>query len=110
MWAERRRTLKNNLPSTLTKEQWEQTKAAFNNKCAYCGSGGKLTQEHIVPVSDGGGYTAENIIPACARCNFSKKQKPFELWYPSQAFYSVEREAAILRVVGGYAVQSSEST
>ena len=35
--SEKRRSLEQGLPSTLTVEQWEQIKSDFNNKCAYCG-------------------------------------------------------------------------
>lgn len=100
MQEERRRSRKNNLPSTLTKDQWERIKNGFGNRCAYCGTSGKLAQEHFIAVANGGGYTAENIIPACQRCNSSKKDKLFGLWYSAQAFYSPEREAKILRAVG----------
>lgn len=107
MFAERRRSRKNNLPSTLTKEEWKATKEYFENQCAYCGVSGNLAQEHLIAVANGGGYIKENIIPACRRCNSSKKDKLFELWYPAQAFYSPEREAKILRAVGRNATQQS---
>ena len=69
---------KRGLPATLTVEQWEGIKAAYRHKCAYCG--GKetnkrpLTQDHVVPMIQGGGYIRENIVPACGPCN-SKKGK-----------------------------------
>lgn len=77
---ERRRSRINNLPSTLTIEQWLFIKKVYNNRCAYCGKNSqKLTQDHVVPVSKGGGYTIDNIVPACRSCNSKKgNRKPLK--------------------------------
>lgn len=92
---QKRRSKKNQLPSTLTLDQWEYIKKCFDNKCAYCGKRRKLTQDHFVPVQLGGGYTKENIIPCCQSCNSSKSSKLFQEWYPNYCNYSKEREAKI---------------
>ncbi len=64
------------LPSLLTLEQWKLIKDAFKNRCAYCGKKTKLlTQDHVIPVAKNGGYTANNIVPACMKCNSSKGVK-----------------------------------
>jgi len=64
---------KQNLPYTLTREQWKAIKVAYNNRCAYCGcKHQKLTQDHVIPLSKGGGYTVGNIVPACISCNSRK--------------------------------------
>lgn len=61
------------LPDTLTSEQWIAIQAAYNYRCAYCGCKPKLlTQDHVIPLSKGGGTTADNIVPACGHCNYSK--------------------------------------
>lgn len=61
------------LPNTLTKKQWKAILDQFNHSCAYCGRSLKhLQQEHVIPIKKGGGYTKENIIPACKRCNGTK--------------------------------------
>jgi 5-methylcytosine-specific restriction endonuclease McrA len=93
---QRRSALKRNLPATLTAEQWEQIKSVFSNTCAYCGKESKLAQEHFTPLSKGGHYTKENIIPACRSCNCSKNNRDFFEWYPQQEFYSQERELFII--------------
>lgn len=68
-----RRARKRQLPATLTILQWEAILVAYKGRCAYCGKKApKLTQDHVVPVSKGGGYTAENIVPACKSCNSRK--------------------------------------
>jgi 5-methylcytosine-specific restriction endonuclease McrA len=63
--------------ATLTVAQWQDILAAFGYACAYCGRGwheitGKLNQEHVIPVSQDGGYTVDNIVPACGACNTRK--------------------------------------
>lgn len=60
------------LPRDLTYSEWQETLAYFDHRCAYCRRRRKLQQEHVIPVSQGGGYTKANIIPACASCNYKK--------------------------------------
>jgi 5-methylcytosine-specific restriction endonuclease McrA len=57
--------------------QWREQQAVQNHRCYYCGKRrkGKLTQDHIVPLSQGGNHTASNIIAACNACNLSKRAK-----------------------------------
>ena len=95
-YTKKRRMLKKQLPATLTLSQWQQIKSEFNNKCAYCGEGEDLEQEHFIPISKGGEYTHKNIIPACKSCNCSKNNTYFEEWYPTYKYYSEERERYIL--------------
>lgn len=60
----------------LTAEQWEAIKAAASGRCTYCGKKRKLTMDHVVPISRGGGHTASNIVAACRSCNSSKHAGP----------------------------------
>jgi hypothetical protein len=87
---------KANLVSDLTEAQWSESCHFFDYHCAYCGTGPIQEREHIVPVSDGGGYTAANIIPSCKRCNTSKGNRPLVKWYPEQPYFSKERLAKII--------------
>jgi hypothetical protein len=50
----------------LTDEQWSALKAAWNG-CAYCGATAtsSLQRDCVLPLSRGGRYTLENIVPAC---------------------------------------------
>lgn len=40
--------------------------------CQYCGAGGEMTFDHVVPRSRGGRTTWENVVAACGRCNLKK--------------------------------------
>lgn len=96
-YTHKRRAIARNLQATLTSKQWEQIKKDFNYQCAYCGEVKELTQDHFVPISRGGEYTRNNIVPACSSCNPSKGDKDFFDWYPLQDFYSAKREIKILK-------------
>lgn len=85
------------LPATLTVEQWQSVKDHFGNKCAYCGRKSFLTKDHFRPLSLGGEYTINNIIPACTSCNSSKSDRPFETWFVKYKYYSKQREQEILK-------------
>lgn len=73
MNEQKRNATKRKLPATLSQEQWEGMNVLYNNSCAYCGQQScSLVQEHILPIAQGGGYTANNIVPACKSCNSKK--------------------------------------
>jgi 5-methylcytosine-specific restriction endonuclease McrA len=40
--------------------------------CQYCGSSARLTVDHVVPRSRGGGSGWENVVTSCAPCNSRK--------------------------------------
>ena len=53
----------------------------LNGHCAYCGKKvtlEKITRDHIVPKSKGGGNTVENILPSCKKCNGTKGDTSLE--------------------------------
>ncbi len=42
-------------------------------KCVYCGTAaGRLTLDHVIPRSKGGGSVWENVVTACSPCNLRK--------------------------------------
>lgn len=106
---QKRRAKIKKLPNDFKVKDWENVKLYFDNSCAYCGMTEKehikkfneqLHQEHFIPVSKGGGYTIDNIIPACRSCNSSKGEKDFKVWYPEHNHYSEEKERKILKYFG----------
>lgn len=58
-----------------TQEQLDARYAYYGHKCIYCGCGGKLTLEHLIPLVRGGTHWASNLAPSCRSCNSSKGDK-----------------------------------
>lgn len=94
-----RKAMIDKLPHDFTKKEWKEVQARFNHKCAYCGKETKLTQDHIIPVSKGGGYTKSNIVPCCASCNSSKQDRDLEKWYKSTPFFNEKRFNEVLQIM-----------
>lgn len=64
----------------LTDEQWVALQAAWGG-CAYCGvAGGALQRDCVLPISRGGRYTVDNVVPACRSCNTSKCNDEVTAW------------------------------
>jgi len=56
----------------LSGDDWVALQEAWGG-CAYCGATGvALQKDCVLPVSRGGRYTLENVVPACRSCNASK--------------------------------------
>jgi len=64
----------------LTTEQWASLQEAWAG-CAYCGAGEvALQRDCVMPISRGGRYTVENVVPACGSCNASKRNDEVTSW------------------------------
>jgi 5-methylcytosine-specific restriction endonuclease McrA len=75
--VQRRRARLALVECTLTPAEWLAILEYFGHACAYClRMGLPLEQEHVIPISRGGGHTANNVIPACRGCNAGKLDKP----------------------------------
>lgn len=77
--AKRRRARKANAPiNDFTDKQWREMQRHYHYRCSYCGiyAKGKLTQDHLTPLSKSGSHTKNNIVPACRRCNCKKHTGP----------------------------------
>ena len=56
----------------LTDDQWHDLLEAWGG-CAYCGHlDAALQRDCVLPISRGGRYTLDNVVPACRSCNTSK--------------------------------------
>lgn len=64
----------------VTIGDWERMVARHRGCCAYCGRPGKLTQDHVIPISRGGRHSVGNLVPACGVCNSSKGSKLLVEW------------------------------
>lgn len=66
--------------SDLTLAQWHRILDAWQ-RCAYCGAdGAALQKDCVLPISRGGRYTLENVVPACGSCNSSKSNDEVTGW------------------------------
>jgi len=91
---QRRRARKANLPNTLTAAEWYYAIDYFHGCCAVCGRQLKNldktrrgSADHWIPLSKGGGTTADNIVPLCSGedgCNNRKGNKDPEVWLAQQ--------------------------
>ena len=80
------------VPATLTPEEWAQTIIDFDLSCVYCGEKLRLDRivvEHFMPITLGGGTTANNCVPSCFTCNASKSNtdplcKDTQFWFAHQ--------------------------
>ena len=70
--ARKRKRRMDSVEHDLSDAEWAAIKAAWGG-CAYCGAtDGPLQRDCVLPLSRGGGYTLDNIAPACRACNASK--------------------------------------
>ena len=83
--------LKTTSPGEAKRLWRRKIKEEWDHKCAYCGSDQELTMDHVVPRSKGGTDFTKNAICACHKCNQSKSHTPWEEWYFSQEFFSIDR-------------------
>jgi 5-methylcytosine-specific restriction endonuclease McrA len=76
--ARRRARKAGALIADFTAEQWVELQESYDHRCAYCNKRckGKLTQDHVTPIINGGSHTLSNIVPACMPCNRKKHTGP----------------------------------
>ena len=80
----------------------------FDNKCAYTGQKfgkkNKASRDHIVPISRGGGYLRNNILPCTREANSIKGDADFWEWYKTSKWYDEKRLKKIVQwlvITGG---------
>lgn len=64
----------------FTSRDWRRMCARSGGRCFYCGHLAPLTMDHVIPITRGGRHSAGNLVPACARCNSSKKDRLIIEW------------------------------
>ncbi|GAA1238755.1 5-methylcytosine-specific restriction endonuclease McrA [Microbacterium phyllosphaerae] len=79
-YAKRRQGRLARVDNDLTSEQWAWLQGAWGG-CAYCGAVDlALQRDCVMPISRGGRYTVENVVPACGSCNASKRNDEVTSW------------------------------
>lgn len=85
----------------LTEPQWMTLQDLWAG-CAYCGATGTALQKDcMLPISRGGRYTVDNVVPACRSCNASKCNTELTTWMRRKkldeaGFLVRQRELALL--------------
>ncbi|MEZ5095267.1 MAG: HNH endonuclease signature motif containing protein [Nocardioides sp.] len=70
----------------LTEEQWAALTQAWGG-CAYCtATRTPLQRDCVLPISRGGRYTLDNVVPACRSCNASKCDAEVTGWLRRRAW------------------------
>jgi 5-methylcytosine-specific restriction endonuclease McrA len=90
IYSQKRRALKlSNTPpdEMLTIEEWVAILSKYRHHCAYCGcrlgegeGEERPTVDHVIPLSQGGKHSKDNIVPACKHCNNAKYNRTPEQW------------------------------
>jgi 5-methylcytosine-specific restriction endonuclease McrA len=79
-YAKRRQVRLARVDNDLTASQWADLLAAWGG-CAYCQvPSPALQRDCVMPISRGGRYTLENVVPACPSCNASKHNNEVTGW------------------------------
>lgn len=80
MYARRRKRRMAQNTHDLSDEQWAALTTEWRG-CAYCGASDRALQRDCVqPISRGGRYTLDNVVPACGACNASKSNDEVTSW------------------------------
>lgn len=64
----------------VSAKDWHRLVERYRGCCAYCGRSGRMTMDHVVPLSRGGRHSIGNLLPACRTCNSSKRQRLLVEW------------------------------
>lgn len=75
IYKEKDRARRLDIEGSHTAKEWMALKDKYGHKCAHCGEVGRLTKDHIIPVSKGGTDNIDNIQPLCRKCNSRKSNK-----------------------------------
>jgi 5-methylcytosine-specific restriction endonuclease McrA len=95
--ARRRKRRIDSATHDLTDVQWVALQEAWAG-CAYCGASAvSLQRDCVLPISRGGRYTLDNVVPACRSCNSSKCNDEVTAWLRRKR---LDERAFLLRHVG----------
>ena len=95
--ARRRKRRIDGATHDLSDVQWMALQEAWEG-CAYCrASGVSLQRDCVLPISRGGRYTLDNVVPACRSCNTSKCNDEVTSWLRRKR---LDERAFLLRHTG----------
>jgi 5-methylcytosine-specific restriction endonuclease McrA len=77
--ARQRRARKARAQGAHTEAEWQDLVKRSRGRCVKCKRRQKLTRDHIIPITKGGGDEITNIQPLCRSCNSAKRDKILHL-------------------------------
>ena len=83
-----------------TVSEWLALLEYYDQRCGYCGDGGRMQADHRVPLSRGGSHNITNIIPACGPCNRQKATLTDAEFRQRQTIMAAKRRKIIDRAAG----------
>ncbi len=90
---QRRRANKLAAGGQFSVEEWQHIQQRCSGRCFYCDAHDAITADHFYPLHLGGNNHPWNILPACKRCNSSKRDREPLSWveerWGEQALYKV---------------------
>lgn len=96
----------------LTTQQWAALQMVWGG-CAYCrAEDTDLQKDCVQPISRGGRYTLDNVVPACRSCNASKCNAEVTGWLRRKKLDEgrfLLRQATVARELAGYEMSSDSS-
>lgn len=60
---------------SYTLDEWRAVMDQYGHRCRMCACEGKMTVDHVIPLSKGGSNTVENLSPLCKPCNSRKNNR-----------------------------------
>lgn len=74
-----RNILSNIGQESFSENDWQETKAYFSNKCAYCNVEADLIIDHAIPINKKklGEHRLGNLVPSCNDCNAKKGDRDY---------------------------------
>lgn len=85
--------------SPITKDQRNRIMAAFEHRCAGCGSTEDLQIDHKVPITRGGDSADSNLQVLCGACNVSKRTQTDDEWRSSRDRLKIKSKSTRSRIV-----------
>jgi len=77
--VERRRSLLSAAEGAFTPSEFQTLCQRYDWQCLACASQDRrLTVDHVIPLTSGGGNSIENIQPLCGSCNSRKRKRSID--------------------------------
>ena len=79
----------------------------LGSSCSYCGETGlRMTADRV---DNSIGHTPQNVVPACIRCNYARRDMPYEAWLLIAPAMKVARDSGLFGDWTGGARKSDKS-